>query len=196
VELATNGISKIGVATPFTVTRSAGSNVTLEWDFGDGSARERQGPGQEGQEGAYLQQHTYQKPGMYTVTVEAQNSANRVIVYVQVEVLDVPDRSLSVLLASADGKALRAGSEIIFRAEAQHRVEALLFLWDFGDGAQAWGPLVRHAYARQGTYEVRLVVSGSGYRQAATVTAAILPADDRLPTGDAIYLPYVGAARN
>jgi PKD repeat protein len=75
-------------------------------------------------------------------------------------------------------------------------VEALLFLWDFGDGAQARGPLVRHAYARPGTYEVRVVASGSGYRQAGTMKIEVLPAPGPLPTTQSLFLPYLGAAQN
>jgi hypothetical protein len=196
LELITSAPTKIGAVTEFTITHAAGSNVTLEWDFGDGTPRQRQGPNQDGQMGSYRRQHTYLKPGTYMVTVEAYNGANRISVQKRLEVFDVPASSLFAVFSSVDGKALRAGGEIEFRAETRRAVEALLFLWDFGDGAQAQGPLVRHAYARPGTYEVRLVASGAGSRQAAAITIEVLPAEEQRPSGKGLFLPYLRAAQN
>ena len=36
------------------------------------------------------------------------------------------------------------------------------WFWDFGDGANATGPLAAHTYAREGTYTARLTVTDDG----------------------------------
>ncbi|MCE7987196.1 MAG: PKD domain-containing protein [Caldilinea sp. CFX5] len=54
----------LGNATAFTATVNAGTNVTYEWNFGDGSTGV----------GAH-QLHTYVAPGIYTATLTATNSS-------------------------------------------------------------------------------------------------------------------------
>jgi PKD repeat protein len=55
----------LGLATQFTATVSGGSNVSYEWDFGDGEV----GSGAEAS-------HEYANAGTYTATVTATNSVN------------------------------------------------------------------------------------------------------------------------
>ena len=53
-----------------------------------------------------------------------------------------------------------AVSELVFDGGGSHDPDGTIsdYDWSFGDGATASGQVVRHAYARPGTYEVALVV--------------------------------------
>jgi PKD repeat protein len=72
----------------------------------------------------------------------------------------------------------RAGKEVAFDASASFDPQdpSPAFSWDFGDGANASGAVVRHAFRRPGTYAVRLTVSDrNGAESAATITVTVLP---------------------
>lgn len=63
------------------------------------------------------------------------------------------------------------------------------YLWDFGDGGQAAGPSVRHAFHQAGDYQVRLSVlddspfeTGKGFD---TISVAVRDAINRQPTAEA-----------
>jgi PKD repeat protein len=71
-----NGPNNLGHTTTFTATVAAGTNVTYEWDFGDGATGS----------GATVA-HTYQSEGSYTAVVTASNSAGSTGVDVAIEIL-------------------------------------------------------------------------------------------------------------
>lgn len=47
--------------------------------------------------------------------------------------------------------------------------------WDFGDGTTATGTTVTHKFASAGTYQVKLTVEGSGFKQAPVMISDIRP---------------------
>src|SRR5947209_16217038 len=51
---------------------------------------------------------------------------------------------------------LRPGQTIVFDARNSTGLGTIAFIWDFGDGAQASGPRVTHAFAAPGVYRVLL----------------------------------------
>lgn len=58
------------------------------------------------------------------------------------------------------------GESVEFKAiVAPDSVPALKYVWDFGDGTREEGPVVHHAYTRNGNYNVRLVVDGLDGKQ-------------------------------
>jgi PKD repeat protein len=84
-------------------------------------------------------------------------------------------------LFTADGKA-KSRTAVAFDATASHVTGAVIasYLWAFGDGGSARGPLVSHAYSHPGTYAVRLTVtSNAGLSSTVTHTIRVL---DRPPT--------------
>src|SRR3989442_6968534 len=54
---------------------------------------------------------------------------------------------------------LRPGETIVFDASNSTGLGTITFIWDFGDGAQASGPHVTHAFAAPGVYLVLLTIS-------------------------------------
>jgi PKD repeat protein len=123
-----------------------GAILAWSWDFGDGARGE----------GASVQ-YAWAAPGVYPVTLSvtddsATSSATATTQFeVTVSAAPVadagPDQVVSVSDVSFDG----GGSH-----DADGRITS--YEWDFGDGATATGPVVGHAYARPGSYEVALVV--------------------------------------
>jgi PKD repeat protein len=69
----------LGSVTSFTVTITAGTNVTYTWSFGDGSTGS--GP---------LVSHTYPATGTYTVIVTATNSVSVMTATIQVLITEAP----------------------------------------------------------------------------------------------------------
>jgi PKD repeat protein len=67
--LSHSGPTVAGATTYFTATVLSGSNVAYTWNFGDGHS----GAGPQAS-------HIYTTPGVYTVTLTAQNSAGVVVV--------------------------------------------------------------------------------------------------------------------
>lgn len=64
------------------------------------------------------------------------------------------------------------GDVIAFDA-SESTGDALMFLWDFGDGATGEGPTPTHAYASAGTFTVRLTVSDGENDETATQTVVV-----------------------
>jgi len=63
-------------------------------------------------------------------------------------------------VGSTSKESANVGELLTFDARNSTDDEGIVsYVWDFGDGFGASGPLVTHAYDSQGTYEVRLTVS-------------------------------------
>ncbi|MGY4706548.1 PKD domain-containing protein [Candidatus Bipolaricaulota sp. J31] len=61
------------------------------------------------------------------------------------------------------------------------------YIWDFGDGGKAFGPLVSHTYERPGTYTITLrVYDEDGLTDDRTLTVHVVPPP---PTPDFIWGP-------
>lgn len=123
-----------------------GEILSHVWDFGDGSIGE--GP---------VVDYAWRAPGVYQVSLEVRDdsgtgSATRgfsapVVVSAAPVAEAGPDRHVT-------------GSELVFDGRGSSDADGGITSWEwtFGDGASASGPVVRHAYAEPGEYEVRLTV--------------------------------------
>lgn len=65
--------------------------------------------------------------------------------------------------------------------------ETLTYVWTFGDGSTGSGPLVDHAYAQDGTYQVVLTVYDA--RGASSTASLAIKALNPLPTATFSYSP-------
>ena len=133
----------IGNATNFFATVMTGTNVSYEWNFGDGSSWV---PG-------IAVSHVYARYGDYWVTVRAINS----------EMREHKQKSfwIWVLPAAPTGLTVEFTPTVVtvdtlvkFTAKASG--SDVQFDWSFGDGTIDTGPTVEHLFEEIGDYEVRV----------------------------------------
>jgi PKD repeat protein len=127
-----------------------GAVVQYLWDFGEG-------PKEFGPDVShtFTAQKTY--PVRLTVTDDNGQSSTALL---QVDVVDRPPTAR----AAADTRLLSAGGTVSFNGSSSWDPDGAVasWFWDFGDGANATGPLAAHTYAREGTYTARLTVTDDG----------------------------------
>ena len=146
-----NSPTEIGTETAFSA-KAGGTNITYEWDFGDGSARSF---------GA-TPTHTYPVTGTYTAIVTASNSFNYLTDTTTVTVTDV---AITDLIVTTDSPTELGQSTTLTASIATG--SNVRYTWDFGDGdittTQAISPatVLTHAYAQQGSYTVVVTATNS-----------------------------------
>jgi plastocyanin len=135
----------------------AGNEVTkdivYEWDFGDGTT----GTGQ-------TASHAYSAAGTYTVKLTVKTAAQAKETNPKLEAKQTAQISITVAAAlsvaiSASVTEGPAPLEVSFTAEVQGT--AASYNWDFGDGATSTEANPTHTFTTEGTYTVKLVVTGS-----------------------------------
>ncbi|MDX1613698.1 MAG: PKD domain-containing protein [Candidatus Promineifilaceae bacterium] len=128
----------LGHQTALTATLAAGTDVTYQWDFGDGSSGS--GP---------TTNHVYGGPGTYVAEVTATNPVSSQTAQTIVEILT----PVGELTAASDSPTA-LGAETAFTATLSAG-DDVLYEWDFGDGSGV-GPsaaaTASHTYAAPGTY--------------------------------------------
>lgn len=130
-----NSPTSLGNSTFLTATVAAGSNVSYEWDFGDGTL----GNGQ-------VTSHVYLAIGIYMVTVTATNSVSsqttQTIVTIEEAVggLMAMNNSPTVI-----GDLTTLTATVISGTNIEYE-------WDFGDGTTGSGESLSHVYAAIGVY--------------------------------------------
>lgn len=80
-----------------------------------------------------------------------------------VHVLKIIDRTMSAAPPQVSVRcpaSSNAGAGVNFSAQADAASPALLYRWDFGDGVQADGAHVTHAWTESGDYEVHVTATG------------------------------------
>jgi len=117
------------------------NSSSWDWDFGDGhTSTDSTGI------------HTYNRPGVYTVTLVASNGCasdtRRRELYI--EVRDFPHAAFD-----AAPTASCVGEDVIFTDRSEHTTS---WDWDFGDGSTSSQQNPSHAYGVAGTYTVTLTV--------------------------------------
>ncbi|MCR9135678.1 MAG: PKD domain-containing protein [Alphaproteobacteria bacterium] len=116
------------------------------WDFGDGQTG-----------GGDQPEHSYAEEGIYRVTLQIEGDNLGICSPVSTDDLTVTvlDAPVAVITANA---AAAVGEELEFDSRQSTSKSATIsgFEWEFGDGMQATGDVVRHAYDKPGVYEVRL----------------------------------------
>ena len=151
-----DGPTTLGSTTQLTATITGGSNVTYEWDFGDGS----------NDSGAVVS-HQYASPGTYTAEVTATNSVNQETATTIVHV----DEAISGLTAANDGPTV-FGNPTELTATITNGSN-VTYEWDFGDSNSGSGPVISHQYPAPGTYTAEVTATNSLGQETATTIIVI-----------------------
>jgi len=124
-----------------------GSIVSYFWNFGDGTNAT-----------GVTTAHSYADDGTYTVTLTVTDDDGATASVSATKT--VLNRS-PVAIFTESAETVYTGQTISFNASASHDPDGsvLSYFWDFGDGANATGMIVSHAYADDGVYTVTLTVT-------------------------------------
>ena len=142
---ATNdGPTALGSATALQATKTAGTNLTYSWDFGDG----HMGSGA-------LVDHTYLSPGVYTATVTASNPVSSDDASTIVTV----DELIDGLSADNDSPTELGGTTALTASISAG--SSVSYTWDLGDGAFASGAEVVNGYGSPGVYSATVTATNS-----------------------------------
>lgn len=135
------------------------------WSFGDGARATGVAAG-----------HVYEAPGLYRATLRVEDDAahpcNFGVAQREVRVNFPPIAEAGEARAAAVGQTVRLSGAASYDVDGQ----IAAWRWDFGDGAQASGATVEHAYAEPGAYVATLRVlddagvGNSAAEDAVTVT--------------------------
>jgi len=136
-----------------------GGPVTYAWDFGDGNAAT--GPGVT---------NAFTKAGTYTVTLTvtdldgltATDTCTATVTNV------APVAAFSVSSDSEEGDTIAFSGTST--TDTTSDLPLLSYAWTFGDGGTASGSTATHAYADEGTYNVRLTVTDDDGAISSTTT--------------------------
>ncbi|MGA1847863.1 MAG: PKD domain-containing protein [Thermoplasmatota archaeon] len=122
--------------------------LTVRWDLDDGSDPVH----------GLSVNHTYTRKGRYTVKMTIDDGDDRTVREMDM----IVNNPVPVAVLEALSSEAKTGVEMTFVAvnssDNPSDVETLLYLWDFDDGEDGEGSTVSHAFAKAGTYTVRLEV--------------------------------------
>lgn len=135
--------------------------ASYAWDFGDGTTKS-----------GSTAEHTYAKPGTYSVTLTVTDSAGLASATTKAVTATAPHQApvaaftadLSGLTAAFDASATTVSGAASISA----------YSWDFGDGSTSDLPAPSHTYAAAGTYTATLTVSDSLGATSAPVTQQVV----------------------
>lgn len=122
---------------------SNGSATSYSWDFGDGTTAS----------GA-TSSHTYTEPGLYTVTMIANDPLSCNLLDTTSQVIDFTH----VLIAEVSDSHYYGCPPLTINF-ANTGYGGITFFWDFGDGQTSSDPAPSHTYTTSGTYNGMLVIS-------------------------------------
>jgi PKD repeat protein len=139
-----------GVVVHFNASESYdpdGSIVSYFWDFGDGTNAT-----------GVIVGHIYADDGNYTVTLTVTDDDGATATTTSVETV-LNRAPVAVFTESAE--TVYIGETITFNATESYDSDGVIisYFWDFGDGTNATGVIVSHAYASDGVYTVTLTVT-------------------------------------
>jgi len=140
------GPIRAGEAAMFEAKQMLGDITSWQWDFGDGTTGS----------GAKVN-HTFVKPGSYNVRVvfsDGKDSARLTQTVVVAPPVEARVRPLD--------SVVKVGRSVEF-ADKGSVGKIVRYAWDFGDDGSAVGRVVRHQFAKAGTYRVVLTVSDGTY---------------------------------
>src|SRR5206468_766376 len=154
-----------------------GSIVNWHWDFGDGYIWDSSYPG------AY---HYYYALGTYNVTVTARdNDGLETSASMLLQVVDQPPYACFYVYPNPTV----VGYPTNFQSCSWDRDGYIVSSeWDFGDGGQANGSYVTHAFTDPGSYGVRLTVTDNG-GNIVTTNQSVTVNVNQLPVAQFTYYP-------
>ncbi|MEI6915059.1 MAG: PKD domain-containing protein, partial [Armatimonadota bacterium] len=131
----------------FTVRSNIGSS-SYEWNFGDGATSTEAQP-----------LHAFDKAGSYDVTLKATGpgGSDSSVLKAAVEVQALPKPSAAF---TVHPPSVFVGEEVLCTVQSTAGIES--YKWNLGDGSSSTDAQPRHAYAKAGSYDVTLDVSGPG----------------------------------
>jgi PKD repeat protein len=143
---------KLGQTTTFQST-SSGSNLTYQWNFGDGEATNF-GP-------TPVVTHVYTALGIYTATLTAKNSVGSSVTTRTVSIIpgiNSPEASFSSSSPDELGQITHFTNT---SQDGGDDVENVSYAWNFGDGATSAAQHPTHTYPALGMYQVALTITNS-----------------------------------
>jgi large repetitive protein len=137
-----------------------GDPITTQWEFGDGASSSETNPA-----------HIYTKPGFYTVKLTLSDgfADHPTIATIPVIIEGSPQA-----FQSFSDTTICVNTSLTFDGTRSTDPNGPLgsYSWDFGDGLNALGSMVTHAYSNPGTYYVTLTVVGNGSGRCSKVNQA------------------------
>ena len=144
------------------------TNAVCVWNFGDGSSLTGRetfdiSPGQ-----PYVRNHTFDKEGNFTTSVNISNNVSSVVLSAPVDVQELEEVSITarrledgMLIDGFGGlkNYFRFNENVFFNVTSQ--AKDLSYKWDFADGSPLHvtsEPYTSHVYNRSATYEVKVTV--------------------------------------
>ena len=137
-----------------------GDPITMQWDFGDGNSSTETNPA-----------HVFTTPGFYPVKLTLSDGFS-----------DQPTIATIPVIIEGSPQAFQSFSDTIICVntplafDGTHSTDPNgplgSYAWDFGDGLNALGSSVTHAYSKPGTYYVTLTVIGNGSGRCSKVNQA------------------------
>ncbi|MCP4540736.1 MAG: PKD domain-containing protein [Chloroflexi bacterium] len=168
-----NSPTHLGDATTFTATIVSGTNVLYTWNWGDVSLV----PGGN-DEGSPIT-HTYLLPGVYTVTVTAQNSVSAVVT----STLVIIDQAIAGLGTFNDGPTPL--NDVTTLAASIAAGSNVVYTWNPGDGSGPLvGQIVTHTYPSTGTYTAIVTATNSVSTDVSATTVIVDEAITGLSAAD------------
>ncbi|MDW8333467.1 MAG: PKD domain-containing protein, partial [Bacteroidia bacterium] len=151
---------------PFSVEfydRSEPIPTSWHWDFGDGTTSDEQFP-----------VHTYQIPGIYTVTLTISTSTGCTTEYIYPDYIVAGFDTVCTAQFSATNSQGTVPLTVQFTDQSHGAGQIVSWFWDFGDGATSHEQNPSHTYTAPGEYTVALVVvSEYNCRDTTTLTTAV-----------------------
>ncbi len=129
-----------------------GGSLEYRWDWGDGSAPLREGPGAA---------HAYGDPGSYTITLNVtDNQRQTAQVQREVTVSNEPSNRAPQADFAMQPDTPQAGDMVLFRDRSGDEDGSIVaWAWQFGDGASSTVQRPTYRYDAPGAYTVRLTVT-------------------------------------
>ena len=163
-----DGPTVLGDTTQLTASTASGSDVSYEWDFGDG-----------GVDSGAVVTHEYESTGTYTATVSASN-----LVSSATEITIVFVDSLIDGLSADSNSPVKLGVLSQFSSSVTDGSN-VSYEWDFGDGASSYGALVDHIYTAAGTYTATVSAANTVSQASAATVVEIFSIANH------IYIPLL-----
>lgn len=162
----------------------------VQWNFGDGVET----PASPWRPVYYQPGHAFAEPGRYDVFARAEDQDGiwRDSPIHKIDIFERPNLAPVSTIVPSRTEIAECESLTLSHLTTDDSDPAsdLIYLWDFGDGAEGSGESVDHDYRRAGVYEVTLTVQDT--EGAASDTNVFITVTNILPTADFDFSPTPG----